>query len=172
MKSRSELSLRSSVRHPLKKLTLIFAVSDAGVIGKGGGLPWKIPEDMRYFRDSTMGHAVIMGRRTFEEVNKPLKGRRNIVVSRAGKPIDGCEVATSFEAACELAWTTDEEPMVIGGAQIYAEAMPRATKILLTEVHREVDGDTYFQLDRAGWRETERRRGVETSDIEFVTLER
>jgi len=62
--------------------------------------------------------------------------------------------------------------MVIGGAQIYAEAMPRATKILLTEVHREVDGDTYFQLDRTGWRETERRRGVETSDIEFVTLER
>ncbi len=156
----------------MKKLTLVFAVSDAGVIGKDGGLPWKIPEDMKFFRDMTMGHAIIMGRRTFEEVGKPLKGRRNIVVSRAGKPVLGCEVTTTFDAACELAWATDEEPMVIGGAQIYAQALPRATKILLTEVHRDVDGDTYFQLDRTGWRETERRRGTDTPDIEFVTLER
>ena len=155
-----------------RNLTLILAVSDNDMIGKSGGLPWKIKEDMRFFRDTTMGHAVIMGRRTFEEVNQPLKGRRNIIVSSTAKGTGDYEIARTFDEACELAWRTDPEPMVIGGARIYEAAMPMATKILLTLVHRVVDGDTTFSVDRSGGRETSRRRGVEEPDIEFVTLER
>jgi dihydrofolate reductase len=154
-------------------LALVVAVADNGVMGKDGTLPWRIPEDMRHFKKTTMGHAIIMGRRTFEEVNKPLPGRRNIVVSRmAGLTIEGCEVVSSVEAAIALARTTDPEPHVIGGAGIYAAALPLATKIYLTEVHGTYEGDTFFpSFDRSEWRETERRTG-ETEGVEFVTLER
>jgi dihydrofolate reductase len=154
-------------------LTIIVAVADNGVIGLGGKLPWKIPEDLRFFKSATMGHAIIMGRRTWDEVGRPLPGRRNIVISRTpGLTLEGAEVAPSLDDALALARRTDAEPFVIGGAAIYAAALPRATKILLTEVHRDVDGDTRFPpFDRTAWRETARRKG-ESEGVEFVTLER
>lgn len=155
-------------------LVLVFAVSDDGVIGKGGQLPWRIPEDLRHFKAKTLGHAIIMGRKTWDERKKPLPGRRNIVVSRTMTELEGAEIAATLEEAIALARTTDPEPRVIGGAGIFTAAMPLATKIYLTEVHRKVDGDTFFHLDRTGWRETERRRATEpeSEGVEFVTLER
>lgn len=160
----------SSLGH-VAPLALVVAVSDRGVIGKGGELPWRLPEDLRHFKATTMGHAIIMGRKTHASIGRPLPGRRNIVVSRTADAFDGCELARSLEEAIALARTTDPEPRIIGGATLYDEALPLATKIFLTEVHLEVEGDTFFHLDRAGWRETS-RRAADTEGVEFVTLER
>lgn len=155
-------------------LALVVAIADGGVIGKDGRLPWRIPEDLRHFKAMTVGHAVIMGKRTWQEVGKPLPGRRNIVVSSSIGPLDGADVVASLEDAIALARTTDDEPRVIGGARLFEAAMPLATRIYLTEIHRAVDGDTYFRLDRNGWHETLRRPGSEPASegVEFVTLER
>lgn len=152
-------------------LALVVAIGEGGVIGKDGGLPWRIPEDMQHFKTVTMGHAIIMGRKTHASIGRPLKGRRNIVVSRTADGFEGCEVARSLEDAISLARTTDPEPRVVGGAQIYEEALPLATRVFLTEVHGKVDGDAFFHFDRSRWRETSRRAG-ESEGVEFVTLER
>jgi dihydrofolate reductase len=156
-----------------RPLVLVVAVADGGVIGKDGGLPWKLPEDLRHFKAATMGHVMIMGRKTWDSIGRPLPGRTTFVVSRTpGFHAEGARVFGTFDAALESAYAEDPEPRVVGGAAIYEEALPRATKILLTEVHRAVEGDTFFPaFDRGAFRETERRAG-ETTDVEFVTLER
>lgn len=156
-------------------LALIVAVADNGAIGKDGKVPWRIPEDMRHFKSTTMGHAIIMGRKTWDEVGKPLPGRRNLVVSRQKDLVlQGAEVFSSLDDAIRAARTTDPEPYVIGGSAIYEGAFPLATKVHLTEVHRDVEADTFFPTwDRSGWRETSRRRGESgAEDVEFVVLER
>lgn len=152
-------------------LVLVLAIGEGGVIGKDGKVPWRIPEDLKHFKAMTQGHAIIMGRRTWDEVGKPLPGRRNIVVSRTVRALPGAEVAASLEEAIALARQTDDEPRVIGGAVIYEAALPLATKIFLTEVTEPAEGDTFFHLDRTGFRETARRAG-ETPGVVFVTLER
>lgn len=155
-----------------ESLAMVVAVADGGVIGKDGALPWKLPEDLRHFKAVTLGHCVIMGRKTFESIGRALPGRRNIVVTRSGRHFEGCETTASVEDAVALARQTDAEPRIIGGSEIYAAALPLATKIFLTEVHSRVDGDTFFpKLDPAAWRETS-RRPAETEGVEFVTLER
>ena len=155
------------------------------VIGVSGKLPWHIPEDLKHFRRVTTGHAIIMGRKTYESIGRPLPNRRNIVVSRtarvelngvviqeAYRAPEGCEVARSLEAAIELARETDSEPRVIGGAEIYRAALPLATKIYLTEVNRDVNGgDAFFpSFDLSEWIETERTES--STDVVFRTLER
>lgn len=157
----------------LAPLAIVVAVGDGGVIGINGELPWRIPEDLRHFKNVTMGHAIIMGRKTFESIGKPLPGRRNVVVSRSASfDAPGCEVVSSFEDAVALARQTDDEPRIIGGSSIYAAALPLASRIFLTEVHRQVEGDTFFPaFDRAEWREVDRRKG-ESEGVEFVALER
>jgi dihydrofolate reductase len=156
----------------MEPLLLVIAIARNGVIGKDGKVPWHIPEDLKHFKSMTMGHAIIMGRRTYEETKRPLPGRRNIIVSRRPDlSAPGCEVAPSLEQAISLARQTDSAPRVIGGAEIARQAMPLLTRIYLTEVDRDVAGDTVFHLDRSGFRETERRRG-ETPDVWFVTLDR
>lgn len=152
-------------------LALVVAIGDGGVIGKDNGLPWRLPEDMRHFKAMTMGHAIIMGRKTHASIGRPLPGRRNIVVSRSADAFEGCDLARSLEDAITLARTTDPEPRIIGGAQLYEEAFPLATRIFLTEVHGTYDGDAFLHIDRSGWRETS-RRAAETEGVEFVTLER
>lgn len=153
-------------------LVLVLAVARNGVIGKNGKVPWHIPEDLRHFKAMTVGHAILMGRKTHDETKRPLPGRRNIVLTRnPGYEAPGCEVVSSLEEGIALARTTDPEPRVIGGAEIYRLALPLATRIFLTEVDRDVEGDTFFHLDRAGFRETERRKG-EAPDVWFVTLDR
>ena len=155
-----------------KPLTMVVAIGDGGAIGKDGKVPWKIPEDLKHFKNVTLGHAIIMGRKTWDEVGKPLPGRRNLVVTRqAGLRLEGAEVFGSVEEAVAAARTTDDDPRIIGGSVIYNAALPLATRILLTEVHRPALADTFFHLDRSGWRETE-RKAAETEGVEFVTLER
>lgn len=155
---------------PREPLALVVAIADNGVIGLNGDLPWHLPEDLRHFRRKTLDHAVIMGRRTWESLPGPLPRRRNIVVTRAELSHPGIEVARSVGEAVALGRQTDSEPRVVGGAGIYAAALTLATKIFLTEVHAEPDGDTHFPaFDRSAWRETER---VDSEGYSFVTLER
>lgn len=156
-------------------LALVVAVARNGAIGHEGGLPWHVPEDLKHFRRVTLGHAIIMGRRTHESIGRPLPKRRNIVVSRdPDRRFEGCERAGSLEEAVEMARRGgDPMPMVIGGASLYAEALPRANRIYLTEVDREVEGDTFFpDWDRSAFREVERRPAAETPGVCFVILER
>ena len=157
-----------------RPLCLVFAMSDDRVIGEAGGLPWNIPEDLKHFKKVTMGHAVVMGRVTYESMGKPLPGRRNIVITRdPSRRYEGAEVATSLEDALRLAYQKDAEPIVLGGAEIFALALPIATKMIVTYVHRDVEGDTRFpEFDLAEWREVWRRKGEASPDVEFVELVR
>lgn len=136
-----------------RRLSLIVAVSDNGVIGRDGELPWRLPDDLRHFKRLTMGHPLIMGRRTFESIGRPLPGRRSLVLSRdpAYRP-DGVEVYESFEQALAAAGALDEA-FVVGGAAVFAAALPLADRIWLTRVHADVVGDVHFpEPDPARWR--------------------
>ena len=154
-------------------LTMVIAISDDGAIGDKGGMPWaRIPEDMRHFRKVTTGHAVIMGRKTYESIGKPLPDRKNIVVSRTLVPTEGIEVTKDPLLAFGIAVNGgDESPCLNGGAQLYSSALFVFVKrIWLTEVHATFpDADTRWTLDRAGWAEKERRDVGITS---YVLLER
>ena len=157
----------------MQPLALVCAVARNGVIGLAGKLPWHVPEDLKHFRRVTTGHAIVMGRKTWDEVGKPLPNRRNIVVSqRPGLRLEGADIATTLDEAIALARTSDAEPRVIGGAQIFALALPIATRFYLTEIDRDYAGDTQFPpFDRAQWLETERRVGEDPA-VTFLTLER
>lgn len=158
------------------RVALVVAMADNGVIGKDGGLPWHLPDDLKYFKVVTSGKPVLMGRRTFESIGKPLPGRRNLVLSRASGSAPGIEYVRSVEQARSLA-ADAAELCVIGGAEVYALALPLATRIYLTRVHAVVAGDVYFPLrDFSGWRESDsvwhaadKRHAYAMS---FVTLER
>lgn len=140
------------------RITLIVARAHNGIIGRNNQLVWRIPEELRHFRAATMGHALIVGRRTFESIGRPLPGRRMVVVSRDSTlTVAGCELANSLEAALAMATTpTSEHPLppaevfVAGGAQIYRQALPWATRVLITHVDLEPDGDVSFDWPLAG----------------------
>ncbi len=136
--------------------SLVVAVARNGVIGRDNQLPWRLPDDLAYFKRVTMGRAVIMGRRTYQSIGKPLPGRTNIVVTRDPEfRAPGCVVARSLDAAWRAAAGADEA-CVIGGSSLFGEALPTADVIHLTEVEADVEGDTYFPpFDRSEWRETE-----------------
>lgn len=139
---------------------MIAAMTPDRIIGKGGHLPWRLPEDMRHFKATTMGHAIIMGRKTWEETGRPLPGRRNIVVT--SRSIEGVETFRTIEAAIAAARTTDPEPFVIGGGEIYRAALPLATKLIITWVKMDATGDTRFpEVDWTEWREIERHAGTD-----------
>jgi dihydrofolate reductase len=125
-------------------LSIIVAMTDARVIGKDNALPWRIPEDLKRFKAITMGHPIIMGRRTFESIGKPLPGRRNIVVTSKARIAEGVETARSLIEALALCPEAEGERFVIGGARLFAEALPLADKIYLTFVHADIKGDVYF----------------------------
>ncbi len=124
-------------------IIIIVAISENNVIGKDGKIPWHIPEDLKRFRTLTMGNTVLMGRKTFESLGKPLDGRENIVITRNTdfKP-EGVKVFHSFEEAVE--YCKDKTTFVIGGQSVYEKALPIADRIEMTKVHKEVDGDTFF----------------------------
>jgi dihydrofolate reductase len=157
------------------RIVLVAAVADNGVIGRGGDIPWRIPEDMKHFREVTRGHPVVMGRLTYESIGRPLPQRTNIVVSRTpGWSAEGVTAAPSVEAALdvarEVAGRAGGDVMVMGGATIYQAAMAVADVQVLTEVHRAPEGDTFYPaFDRSAWVET-RREPHEGYD--FVWLER
>lgn len=157
--------------NPRPPLTLVAATGRNGIMGRAGQLPWDLPEDRAHFHRVTLGHAVIMGRRTWDETGSPLEGRRNIVVSRSGDVSGhGREVTASLADAITLARASDREPMVIGGAEIFKQALPFATRLILTEVALDPEGDTHFPaFDRSEWCVVESRPGDRAS---YVTYER
>ena len=157
-------------------VSAIAAMSENRAIGRGNALPWHIPEDLKYFKRMTMGKPVIMGRKTFESINsKPLPKRLNIVISRSRLLADGIiwmsNVADAIKLAKKEAQATGQnEIMIVGGAQIYREAMPMTDRLYLTVIHRTIEGDAYFpDFDQNEWRETARENHTEYS---FVTMER
>ena len=139
--------------------SLVVAMARNGVIGRNNQLPWRLPADMAFFKRITMGHPIIMGRRTYESIGKPLPGRLNIVVSgQEGFQAPGCIVARSMEEAYHTAGNATEA-CIIGGNAIFEAALPSADTIYLTEVDAEVAGDVYFPpFDRSEWAETELER--------------
>ena len=154
----------------MTRVSLIAAVGRNGVIGAGNAMPWHLPEDFAYFKRTTMGHPMVMGRRTFDSIGRPLPGRRSIVVTRQeGWSHPGVEVAGSLEEALSLAGPADEV-FVVGGGEVYRQAMPWAQRLLVTEVDAEPEGDVTFpDIDAAQWREAARepREG-----FAWVTYER
>lgn len=156
----------------LAPLAVIAAVARNGVIGKDGDLPWHLPEDLRHFKKTTCGHAIIMGRRTHESIGLALPKRRNIVVTRKrGASFEGCETANTLHEAIALARTTDSCPFIIGGANLYEEALPIATEIHLTTIDRDIEGDVRFPDDLSAFEEVETHRG-ESPDVTFRLLRR
>jgi dihydrofolate reductase len=134
-------------------VSIVVARARSGVIGRDGGLPWRLPGDMRHFRELTTGHAVIMGRRTWESIPerfRPLPGRRNIVLTRrAGYEAPGAEVLSDLPTAIAAC---DGDAFVIGGGQVYGEALALATRAVVTEIEADVEGDAFFPpLDPAEW---------------------
>ena len=135
------------------RISLVVAASRNDVIGREGELPWRLPDDLRHFKRLTTGKAVIMGRRTFESIGRPLPERRNIVMTRDEElAAEGCEMASSLTEAMDLVKGADEV-MIIGGGQVYRDFLPLADRIYLTRVQAEVDGDTKFpEIDENLWR--------------------
>ncbi len=161
------------------RLSLIVAVAANGVIGRDNGLPWRLSADLRHFKRLTMGHHLIIGRKTWESIGRQLPGRQMIVLSRSPLELPaGVRRAASLEAALTTAEKAGEkEVFVAGGAAVYALALPRADRIYWTEVQAEVSGDVCFPaFDRDGWTETEREQGLvdERSPLPhaFVTYDR
>lgn len=137
-------------------LSLIAAIGKNNELGKDNTLLWHIPADLKYFRDTTRGHAVIMGRKTFESIGRPLPNRENIVITRDHYwQADGVQVVHSLDEALAVYKDTEQEVFVIGGAQIYAEALPYADKLYITRIDTSVPADTFFpDVDMNIWRET------------------
>ena len=160
-----------------ERVTLIVALADNGVIGRQGALPWHLPDDLQRFKSLTLGKPVLMGRRTFESIGRPLSGRRNLVLSRGTpEPAAGVEFVASLDAAYALACGAPEL-CVIGGAAVVAQALSAATRLQLTWVHGQIAGDVYFPLrDFSLWRELERSEHAQDARhayaMSFVTLER
>lgn len=155
-------------------ISIIVAIAHGGVIGKDNQLLWKIPEDMKWFRTITTGHPVIMGRKTFESIGKALPNRRNIIITRdVNYKKDGIEIANSLEEAINLCENSDEV-FIIGGGEIYKQAIPLVNKLYITHVHKEYDADTFFpEINASDWMETT-RDDHESSDVSysFVTYEK
>jgi dihydrofolate reductase len=160
------------------KVSLVAAVARGGVIGRENAIPWRIPEDLARFRELTMGHPVVMGRKTWDSLPerfRPLPGRRNVVVTRNSDwRGDGAESAGSLAEALRLL-DGSERVFVIGGGQLYAEALPLADELVLTEIEADIEGDTWFpSWERGQFDETGREQHVSESGVElsFVTYTR
>lgn len=160
------------------EIVLVVAKSENNVIGVDGDLPWKISADLKHFKAVTMGHPIIMGRKTWDSIGRPLPGRRNIVITRRDDlVIDGVDVVKSIDEALQTCRAENaEKAMIVGGGQIYADIIDRADVIELTEIHAEIDGDTYFpEISADEWSETAREsfpRDGDTPAYSFVTLKR
>lgn len=157
------------------RIYLAAAVAANGVIGVDGRLPWSLPEDLRRFKSLTLGHPIIMGRKTWESLERPLPGRRNIVVTRsAGYQAPGADIADSFAAALALC-ARDRQVFVIGGERLFAESIRVATGMFLTEIGRDFRGDARFPpFERSQWRELAREMHTASDGMrfDFVTYER
>ena len=151
------------------RLTLIVARDRQGGIGRDNALPWHLPEDLQHFKATTLGHPIVMGRRTFESIGRPLPGRRNIVVSRNAQwAHSGCERVDSLDAARALC-SDVTELFVIGGAQLYASALPLADRLLITEVEIDAQGDVFFPApDPAIWERVSCSPGISRTGLAYA----
>lgn len=160
-----------------KKLSIVVAISSNNAIGKGNELLWHLSADLKHFKNITTGHTIIMGRKTYESIGKPLPNRRSIVITHnKGYKIEGAEVVHSLDDALNLL-DENEEGYIIGGAQIYKQALPFCDKIYLTTVHHHFDADAFFpEIDKNMWKETEKAENKADEknefDYTFSTLER
>ena len=158
-------------------VSIIVAIAENGVIGDKNALLWNIKEDMRRFRSTTTGHPVIMGRKTFESIGRPLPKRTNVVITRDTElQIEGCTMAHSLTEAVEM-FDSSEEVFIIGGAQIYSQAMPIADRLYLTIIDKEYEGDSSFpEIDYNSWRQISCEKFERGEEFEypfsFITLER
>jgi dihydrofolate reductase len=144
-------------------VSIVAAVARNGVIGAGGGLPWHLPDELRLFKETTLGHVLVMGRRTYEAIGRPLPGRTTVVVTRRedwSPGDDAVVVAHDVEEALERARSLDEQVFVVGGGEVYAAALAYADTLVITFVEQEPEGDTMFPaVDWSEWRETAREPG-------------
>lgn len=133
-------------------LSIIVIFDEHRLIGRDNGLPWHLPADLKHFKSITMGHSMIMGRKTFESIGKPLPGRQSVVITRKkGYQPDGTAVVNSLEGAMQLC-ASEEEVFVIGGAQIFEQALPLASKLYITQIHHVFEGDTFFpEIQQEHW---------------------
>jgi len=158
------------------RISIIVAMDEHRLIGANNALPWKLSADLKHFKEITWGKPIIMGRLTFESIGRALPGRENIVVTRdISRRLDGCTMAGSLDAA--LAACGDAaEAMIIGGASLYAQALPRVQRMYLTLIHAQFDGDAYFpDYDPANWRELDRQDHTskdEGFNYSFVAVDR
>ena len=157
-------------------ITAVVAIAENRAIGKDNKLLWHLPNDLKHFKTITSGHTVIMGRKTFDSVGKPLPNRRNIIITRQNITIEGCEVVNSINGAIALC-KDEEEVFIVGGAEIYKMAMPVTDRIYLTIVHKEFEADSFFPDTPAGeWEETAREdhQPDEKNALpySFITLEK
>ena len=159
------------------RISIIAALAENRVIGVNNALPWRLPNDLKHFRRLTTGHAIILGRKNYESIGKPLPERTNIIITRNRDfRADGCLIAHSLDEALALA-KNDPEIFVIGGAEIYRAALARTNRLYLTRVHATIAGDTYFpEFDETEWREISRERHERDERhayaYSFVVLER
>ena len=159
------------------RLTIIAALADNGVIGRTGSLPWHLPDDLRRFKSLTMGRPILMGRRTFEAIGRPLPGRRNLVLTRGSQPLPpGVQGVASLPLALEEC-AEDPELCVIGGAEVYRQTLPKANRLELTRVHARFEGDVTFpDFHLESWREVSRIEHAaderHVCAMTFLTLER
>ncbi|OGT06485.1 MAG: diacylglycerol kinase [Gallionellales bacterium RBG_16_57_15] len=173
----STLNPESRIQNPESCLSIIVAMASNRTIGINNTLPWRIPADLQHFKKLTMGHHLIMGRKTFESIGKPLPGRTTVVITRdRNLKIDGCIVAHSLpEAIANCA--PDPQVFVVGGANVYAQALDLADTLYITEIQQDMIGDAWFpEFDRSEWREVSREiRRQETPqplEYHFVTYHR
>ncbi len=155
----------------MSQLSLIVAFAKSQVIGVNNTLPWHLPEDLKRFRALTTGHHIIMGRKTYESLGRSLPGRTTVIVTRNKHyKIEGALIAHSLQAAWILA-SGDAEPFVIGGAELYKEGLKLATKLYITEVKAEFEGDAFFPtLDENAWKLVEKKDHVAASGLEYSDL--
>lgn len=135
------------------KISIIVARTLNHVIGKDNGMPWHLPVDLAWFRQNTVGKPVIMGRKTYESIGRLLPKRPNIILSRSGFQVEGAYSASNLEQAVELAknFAEVEEIMIIGGGELFKQALPQADTLYLTEIQAEIEGDTFFEFDEENW---------------------
>jgi dihydrofolate reductase len=159
----------------MTRIVLVAAVAANGIIGRDGKLPWHLPEDLKHFKRVTMGHPVIMGRKTWESLKGPLPGRENIVITRQARyEAAGAAVASSLEAALALC-SGESIACVIGGEQVFKDSLPVASSLVLTEIKQDFEGDTRFPAyDRSKWKEAQREAHTAASGtrFDFVLYER
>ena len=157
-------------------VTIVVAIAENYAIGKNNQLLWHMPADLKHFKNITTGHTVIMGRKTYDSVGKPLPNRRNIIVTRQDIKIEGCEVVKSIEDALALC-ANEDEVFIVGGAEIYKLTMSKTDRIYLTIIHHSFDADTLFpEIDYTDWKETARQDHQPDEKnkfpYSFITLER